>query len=415
MGRGVAYGTRLEAHVLNVPAAQMSLFPDDPEHFLRFAREKAPDLEAYSFVSRQLYGEYLESTLRDHAREADGKRSLTTMVGRALTVRVGENACDVVMDGGAKLTADRVVLALGNYSPANPSVETPEFYTSARYIRDPWVPGAFDVISSGERILLVGTGLTMMDIALDLSERDVARPICAMSRHGLLPQPHVSKPSLASPPSAISDGWPASARSYLREVRQRIRSHQENGGDWREVVGSLRSVTPELWQKLPDMERARFLRHLRPYWDVHRHRAAPVTAEAIDRKITDGHLHIRSGRILRYLSHDDRVEVFYQPRGSRHSERIEMSRVVNCTGPDSDLRRIDDPLLRSLMESGLLTPDPLGLGIATDSQGALIGAEGYPSSRLFLLGPLLKARDWECTAVPELRKHAALLARHLSE
>ncbi len=417
MGRGVAYGTRLEAHLLNVPAGQMSAYPDDPDHFLRHAQERDAELTPASFVSRRLYGEYLEQVLEAAERGAATGARLERVVGTVQGIQLlpDRSGGEITFTDSPPMCAERIVLALGNYSPADPPAPNREFYASERYVRDPWVRGALDRIEPGESVLLIGAGLTMMDIALDLLERGVRLPLRAVSRHGLLPHSHVpaSSRSSADPRPGGIESPPATIAGYLRVVRAQIVAHEARGGDWRDVIGSLRGITPQLWRALPLGERARFLRHVRPYWDVHRHRAAPATAAAVAGAIDSGALIVQAGRILGYTAVSNGVAVEIRPRGSARSEHFDVARVVNCTGPDSDVSRLRDPLIRSLREQGLIRRDALGLGLDTGDTGAVIDADGRPSGILFLVGPLLKARYWESTAVPELRVHAAALASWL--
>ena len=415
-GRGVAYGTRIEAHVLNVPAGGMSALAEDPDHFVRWARTRDDAIRADTFVSRRLYGEYLEGVLREAEQHATRAAHLERLIGvaRDVEVRSDGDSAEVVF-AGARLPADHVVLALGNYSPANPAAVGSEFYETDRYIRDPWVRGSLDVIRSGESVLMLGSGLTMMDIALDLAGRRARLPLFAVSRHGLLPRPHVSEkgqaPADARPPGL--DAPPHTIARYVRLVREHVASRAKSGGDWREVIGALRATTPALWSRLDAIERARFLRHLRPWWDVHRHRAAPETAQAIERMIASGDLSVRAARILGYRPVANEVEVTIRPRGASEAGRVHVDRVINCTGPSSDVRRVGDSLLDALLSRRLLRPDPLGLGVETAAGGALLDAAGRPSRVLYLVGPLLKADHWEATAVPELRQHAARLAERL--
>ncbi len=416
IGRGVAYGTRIEAHVLNVPAAGMSAIADDPDHFLRWARSRNTAIGATTFVSRRLYGEYLESILREAEQQAPRAARLERLVGVARDIEIrGDGGTAEVAFAGARIIATHVVLALGNYSPSNPPAVGGEFYETERYVRDPWVRGALDVVRPGESVLLLGTGLTMMDIALDLSARGARVPLFAVSRHGLLPRPHREVPgpgpSGALPPGL--DAPPHTIARYVRLVRARAEAHERRGGDWREVLAALRPLTPALWSRLDAVERARFLRHVRPWWDVHRHRAAPATAEAIDRMIAAGELSVRAARILGYRSVATEVEVTIRPRGAGEAGRIHVDRVVNCTGPSGDVRRVGDALLDVLLAKRLIRPDPFALGLETSEDGALLDAAGRPSRVLWLVGPLLKAGFWEATAVPELRQHAARLAERL--
>ena len=408
VGRGVAYRTRLEAHVLNVPAGGMSALPDDSEHFLRWARGRDASIGPQTFVSRRLYGEYLDFVLRESEKAATPE-ALERVVGEVLDVESDSGGACLSFADGSKRRFDRVVLALGNYSPANPPSEGADFYTSERYVRDPWIRGSLNVIRPGESVLMLGTGLTALDIALDLAGRGVALPLRAVSRHGLVPHPHAPAAIGAQPPPELVDA-PLTARGLLSAIRSASRSADAN---WRGVVGALRAATPGIWQELPLAERSRFLRHLRPYWDVHRHRAAPATSEAVQRMRDTGELQVRAGRVLRFETTRDGVRVLVQPRGTSRIEALFVERVVNCTGPSSDVARIGDRFLDALCRRGLAVPDALGLGLEVDDELALVGADGRPSEILFLVGPLLKARFWEATGVPELRQHAKSVAERL--
>ncbi len=416
MGRGVAYGTPIEAHVLNVPAGGMSALPDDRDHFVRWARSRDESIRDETFVSRRLYGEYLEALLREaeHGSPRTARLERLVAVARDVEPRPDGESAEVVF-AGARIVADRVVLALGNYSPANPAAVGTEIYETDRYVRDPWIRGALDVVRPGESVLMLGTGLTMMDIALDLARRGARLPLFAVSRHGLLPREHrTAAPSAgadAMPPGL--DRPPRTVARYAKLIRRHIAARAATGGDWREVIGAMRPVTASLWAGLTAEERGRFLRHLRPWWDVHRHRAAPVTAQAIEKMLVSGDLSVRAGRILGYRSVAHEVEATIRPRGASETVRVHVDRIVNCSGPCSDVRRIGDPLLDALLSRKLLRPDPFGLGIETAADGALLDASGRPSRVLYCVGPLLKADYWEATAVPELRQHAARLAERL--
>jgi uncharacterized NAD(P)/FAD-binding protein YdhS len=417
MARGVAYGTNSPAHVLNVPAGRMGACPDDPEGFLRFACERDASITAGSFVPRSLYGDYLEWFLADAERAAGHGVRLDRIVGEVTSVEPDADGAGarVTVSDGSRFHADRVVLALGNYPPEDPPVPDESFYRSPLYVRDPWARGALDAAGSLRSALLIGTGLTMLDIALDLSGRGMRGPIVAVSRHGLLPQPHrLLAPATARhrPPGLQDDR--ATATTYLRSVREHARRLAKEGEDWRPVIDSLRPLTPTLWHALCPLERARFLRHVRPYWETHRHRAAPVAAAALRRLIDDGQLRILAGRVQGYETFTDSARVAVRPRGGDKVEHFIVDRVINCTGPSGDLRTLRDPLIGFLRSREMLRPDELGLGLETADDGALRDARGVPSGVIYYVGPLLKAMHWESTAVPELRVHAARLAATLA-
>jgi uncharacterized NAD(P)/FAD-binding protein YdhS len=417
MARGVAYGTNSPAHVLNVPAGRMGACPDDPEGFLRFAREKDASIAAGSFVARSLYGDYLEWFLADAERAAGHGIRLERIVGEVTSVETDADGAGarVVVSDGTRFHADRVVLALGNYPPEDPAVPEASFYRSPRYVRDPWARGATDSADSLRSVLLIGTGLTMLDIALDLCARGLRGPIVAVSRHGLLPQPHRALPPATARhrPAGLQTAGPT-VRAYLHSVRVHARQLAEEGEDWRAVIDSLRPLTPGLWHALCPRERARFLRHLRPYWEIHRHRAAPVAAAALGRLVDAGQLRVLAGRVQSYETVDDAVRVTVRPRSGDRAERFAVDRVINCTGPSGDLRTLRDPLIDFLRAREMLRPDEFGLGLETADDGALLDARGVPSRVIYYVGPLLKAMHWESTAVPELRVHAARLAATLA-
>lgn len=413
--RGIAYGTRSSHHVLNVPAGNMSAFADAPNDFLDFAQRANPSVTGGTFVPRTLYGQYLEHTLAAAEANASPQTTLERKVGEV--VRIHPNASQAVVEfrDGSRITADRVVLACGNYVGRHASGWSLRLEQDGRYIRDPWAPGVLETIEPGERILMIGTGLTMFDIALELRTRRVRAPILAISRRGLLPASHRSParaPTADSRPPGIESGE-ATALGYLRAVRAHVSALAEQGTDWRDVIASLRSITPLLWRRLPEREQARFLRHARPHWEVHRHRAAPEVHAAVTEMIGTGVLKPMAGRILESRGVDNHVEVRVRPRGGVDVRTLIVDRVINCTGPESDPRRIDDPLIDSLVETGRLTADAHGTGFAVTDQGALIDANGAPSNVLYHVGPLLKSRFWESTAVPELRLHARRMAELL--
>ncbi|AWM42455.1 hydroxyacylglutathione hydrolase [Gemmata obscuriglobus] len=410
MARGVAYGTNSPSHLLNVPAGRMSALPNDPEHFLRFVRQSDPGASPGAFVRRSVYGEYLQHILAE-AEHAAGAGALGRVVGEAVSVVPGFDGVRVTTAAGEELRADRVVLAIGHYPPAPPPGVPRTFLDSQRYVRDPWAAGALAAVPRDQPALLVGTGLTAADVALDLHAAGLPGAI-AVSRRGLLPRPHdpsVPAPDSSHVPSGMGDG-PRSLRAHVRAVRRCVREVTTGGGNWRQVIDALRPYTPRLWQSLGTADRHRFFRHLRPYWDAHRHRLAPAAGAAIDDLVASGWLAVCAGRFTRFDEHPSGVEVAFAPKGGGAERTVRVGAVVNCTGPATNALGAGDPLLADLLARGAARPDPLGLGIEVAPDGAVVGADGAPSSVLYYVGPFLRARDGEGTAVPELRAHAARTA-----
>ncbi len=420
MGRGLAYGTRSEQHVLNVPVGRMSALAALPDDFLRFVTEQDPGVTAASFVSRQLYGEYLEFVLERAARAAAPgvtlERVVTEVTGAAPTA--DEARAVVTFDDGRRVVADRVVLAVGNYAPAHPSLDDRAFLQHPAYVGDPWLPGALEVVRRDVPVLLIGTGLTMIDIALELRARGRTAPMIAISRRGLLPQPHRDHGAPPDPlalPRTLVDG-PPTAHHHARAVRAWIRELAAAGIDWRDAFVALRPATAALWHRLDARERARFLRHLRPFWEVHRHRAAPRPAALLARMIQDGELQAVAGRLLAIEGGaEGGLEIALRRRGQAEPSALAVGAAVNCTGPCTDVHTLDEPLVDALRAQGILRPDALGLGAEVDAGGGLVDASGVPSRVFAVIGPLLRARDWEATAVPELRVYAERVAQRIAD
>jgi uncharacterized NAD(P)/FAD-binding protein YdhS len=410
---GVAYQTPAASHTLNVPAGRMSAFEDDPDDFLRFVRLREPSLTGGSFVPRRLYGEYLTETL-ERARRESGL-SLLRVAGEVVAIEEKPEDLVLRLGDGRVLKADHAVVAIGNYPPSDPPAADLALAESIRYARDPWSRDALET-DRDEDVLLVGTGLTMCDIALALRDADHQGRIHAISRRGLLPQPHrvsAKPPPHLDRPQTI-DEWPGTALGMLRGLRREVRDKGRGAVDWREVVTSIRHDTPALWQRLDTDERRRFLDHLRPYWETHRHRSSPETALGVAELIEAGRLHVIAGRLERLSDDGDAVLVTFSRRGTTTLESLRVGKVLNCSGPDTDLARVRDPLVAALRRDGLIRPDELGLGLDSDEDGRVIAADGRTSSRLSLVGPLRKGRLWENTAVPELRVEAKRMSERLA-
>lgn len=415
--RGVAYSTDHPLHLLNVPAGRMGALTDDEGHFLGWLRRADPSVTGDAFVSRKRYGDYLEWLLDDATSRPAANGEIVRRAGDVVDVSLAGATATLALRDGESIEADRVVLALGNLPPRDP-FSAGRLNGDPRYLRDAWAPnGLAQLPKTTKPILLVGSGLTMVDAVLALRGAGHESRFVSVSRHGRLPLSHrdwPAKPPVVDPPHALED-WDGSTRTLVRAVRDASRAASRSGLDWRDVVNGLRPVTPQLWHRMPPRERARFVRHVRPFWETHRHRMSTRISEEINRLIATRELSIVAGRVTDVAPGAESITVSVRRRDAGATERYEAGALVNCTGPDGDYSRLREPLVVSLREHGALSPDPLGLGVVTDCEGSLIDARGVASSVLFTLGSSRKADSWESTAVPELRVQAARLARRLHE
>jgi uncharacterized NAD(P)/FAD-binding protein YdhS len=402
VGRGVAYSAVDPSLLLNVRASNMSALPDEPDHFTRWLERRG--LPADGFVPRIIYGEYLAELL--HETQATAPDRLRIVQGEAVHVEASSDDVIIGLADGSTVAADALVLAIGNLPPTPPDHLDPDRMPPGTYASDPWQASIADDLADEDVVLIVGTGLTMIDAALYLDKRGFGGRIVALSRRGLIPRAHATG---APVHGGLSERPPIEVTKLVREVRGRA---AEIG--WRAAVDELRPYNRSMWLAATEQQRARFLRHLRPWWEVHRHRIAPPVADRLEQMRDEGRLHIVAGRTLGFAAFDGGVRLHWRPRGSDAVEELQVRRVINCSGPQIDVARTGEPLLRQLRAAGLIAPDAARLGLAVDRMGRLIRADGAASERLFALGPLTRGTFWEITAVPDIRVQTWELARWLS-
>ena len=389
-GLGAAYSTNDPAHLLNIPAETMGAWADDPEDFV-----KTSGAAAGSFAERRHYGRYLRSILDDAVSSGHVKVIADRAIGAALT----EDGWTVSLDSGQEIASRALVLAMGNQSPAGlPSLDSADH----RVIDNPWGDRARAAIDDAAArqldVLILGTSLTMVDVALSLAAAGHQGRILALSRRGKIP--------LRNNGDADSTvEWSELPKPRIRAIAQWLRRRSSEFG-WRSAVDSLRPHSHRLWQSLPAAEKRLFLRFGRPWWDIHRHRVAPEVGQQVDALIDEGQLEITAGKLVDVRSTDDGIEVTYRKRGRDRPEAPQrFGYIFNCTGPLGDISRTRDPLLRGLLDSGFAVPDELAIGLEVDER-----SRARPGERLWALGTLSKGRYWEMIAVPDIRNQAAAVA-----
>lgn len=408
-GPGLAHGRAAPDHLLNVPAGRMGAFHDDPTDFLEWLRSSSQIPAWEDFLPRLTYGAYLRQRLGECVRGADAAVGVEVVPDTVASVHRDRDGFAVRLSGARTLRADHVVLATGNSAPAPlPGIDA-RLVADGRHIADPWASGALAAIGAHRRVLLVGTGLTMVDVALSLTSagrRGVH--IEAISRHGLLPRSHrITR----CPPAPPLHPLPATALGLMRRVRAHVRATEAAGGDWRGAIDSLRSSTPELWRALPVEERRRLLRHAARHWEVHRHRMAPELDRRLRALARAGTITITRARLERARAGAGTdVIATLAPAGGGPAIDRTVDAVVNCTGPCGDIDRVCPPVLAQLRTAGLVRPDTLHLSIDTDRGGRVIGAGGVPVPGLYAVGPLRRGEGWETTAIPEIRQHGHQVA-----
>jgi uncharacterized NAD(P)/FAD-binding protein YdhS len=401
-GPGLAYGGVERSNLLNVRASNMSAFPDAPEDFVRWLDRRERGDHKTSFVSRPRYGAYIEDVLARAARGAWGR--LKRVRAEVTACRRVDDAWLLERENGEAIGADAVVLAMGNGPSVTPSV----FEVGNVPVVDAWDRGALGPVPRGGDVLIIGAGLTMIDVALALSRQKRMGVIYALSRRGLLPRSHLAD---ASAPTPETLSLPGQLSDALKVFRREVRAIASRGEPWQYAIDRLRARTPDLWRRLSLEQQRRFLRHLRPWWDVHRHRAAPQIAKQVEELQAAGRLRVLAGEIVNAQRNARMIEVQHRQRGSMVRHRLVVARVINCTGASLEAANVANPLLQQLLADGLVRAHPSGLGLDVDAGGRLLDRWGAPHATMVTLGPLTQGAFWECTAVPEIRLRAAELAQ----
>ena len=403
LGRGLAYSTDLSDHILNVRASNMSAFADDPNHFVRWLRARnipIDDPMTY-FAPRRVYGEYLGEVLNNAQKENNPSGRLRVVDEQCVGVVQHGEYLEVRLANGSSVATQQCVLATGHdcFTGLSHSLLVP-----SKANRAP-LPKPTD------RVLIVGTGLSMVDTCLSLLFNGHKGQIVAVSRRGLLPAVH-SKTSpvvLQQADVPLGSGVP----EFVRWFRDLVRSTERRGGGWRDVVDGLRPHNQSIWQSWSDVSKRQFLRHLKAWWDIHRHRMAPQVSERLSEAIADGRLRVIAGRVLDVRAERKGSAAGLQRRNSQIVEEIRVAQIYDCAGVIGNPEKSSNPLIRSLLAAGTARADRLHIGLDVSSEGALISQQGIRNDRIFAVGPLTRAAFLEIEAIPDIRVQCQRLATAL--
>jgi uncharacterized NAD(P)/FAD-binding protein YdhS len=403
IGRGLAYHTGNPEHLLNVRVANMSALPDEPDHFWRWltSREGVPTPcpDPYCFVARRIYGDYIASLLMT----SKGRSSHRLTIVQGTCVDVGEAPGEVTrLDDGRFFAGDIAVLATGH-----------DIRSCSPGYADPWLPPSSAGIDRDATILILGSGLTMVDYVQSVVQDGHRGPIVTMSRRGLLPKPHRRVDPIRFEEADVPFG--AGVGHLLRWIRSRTDAHVARGGDWRSIIDGLRPYTQRLWRELPPASKRRFLEHARAWWDVHRHRMAPEVEARITDALYAGRLTVMAAKVTGIEPNEAGARVLYRRRGQSNVLSMQVGAIVDCTGIVKYPHASANPAVRSLFDRGLARADPLHIGIETNADCAIVNHGGVASRRLFAVGPLTRAAFWEIIAIPDIRNQCAELAAKLAD
>lgn len=422
LGCGVAYSATDPDHRINVPASRMTVIAEEPGAFEAWMRETdtlASDPSAIwhdgsAFPQRAVFGRYVSELV---AKAASARPDVALSHHPSIVIDIAARAGGFLLRlaDGAALPVDVAVLAVSHPPPALPPALSAAQAAGAPLIADPWQHRALDVIPADARVVVVGTGLTMADTVSTLARRGHRGPIVAVSRRGLLSRGHAFKNVVARDWFATASP-PRTAREACRTVRAQVSAAAAAGQPWQAVFDDIRAHAPRLWAALSETERSRLVRHVRPFWDVHRFRVAPQAEAAIAALRAAGQLTIRAASLRGADWDGTQLHVHVHPRGAPASElvTIDADVAVIVTGPAHAGVISTNPALTALARAGLVRPDSLGLGLDVDERGLAIGRDGTVHGHLFVAGPLARARVGELMGLPQVSEHAALVAEMVS-
>ena len=423
LGRGEAYSAVELGHTLNGNAARMSVDPDNADDLSDWLtehiagggwpesdRQQVPVSEL--FPPRGLFGVYVQQRLAE-AREQGRARgsSVTHVQGEAVDLEIDRDGARLSLADGRQLRGAVAVLATGMF----PAARTPQTRSSGLNAAalDPWDVAAMAGLDPQARVLIIGSGLTMVDAVVSLEQAGHRGPIEVFSRHGLLP--HVRRQPPAWEDFLAANLSIRSPRQLLRALRQQCRAAQARGIDWQAPLDTVRVHIGRLWSQASDVQRRQFVRHVRPWWESHHHRSPPLSAELVARLHAEGRLRIHAAAYQGLEPDEDGgLAIRLRYRGSQQSVCLAGDALINSSGIEYDWRRVARPLPRQLLARGLVTPGPLALGISATAEGAVHNAGGQASERLFALGPPLRGLWWESTAVTDVALQAKALAARLA-
>lgn len=417
MSKGIAYQPYSKSLLLNVTTAKMSAFPHEPNHFLDWVLDQGEysnierELLANSFLSRALYGEYLASLWEKAKKIAVEKKiQVQEIIDSAHDLNTIDDKCLVYLENQKAIEVDDCILATGNLLPGNPVIENTAFFESTNYFQNPWEKASVIDANKPFPVLLIGNGLTMIDSVLGLIENGYKGSIYTISPNGFHILPHRHGNLKYQQLTEEMEGK-TSLNDLARLVIRHIKLVRRFGISAEPIIDSLRGKSQKIWMGLSLDEKKRFMSKYRHYWGIARHRIPMQIHDKISQLKFEEKLKIRAGKIINIEERDNIILVSYFDKIQKENKKILVSRVINCTGPESNITKSSSSLLKNCLRKGIISQDELNLGINADpSFYNVLNSKGEKLENVFTLGSNLRGELWESTAVNELRSQADTLA-----
>jgi uncharacterized NAD(P)/FAD-binding protein YdhS len=421
ISKGVAYNPYSNKLLLNVVTSKMSIFDDEPNDFLDWVMSKEPyknedrEILSQSFLSRKLYGEYLTETWEEYINIAINKNiKLNIFNDTAIDIAINNSIITITTKNNQKIISDYCILATGNDIPKNPNIKNNDFYYSKHYFKNPWDINSVIDINNNLPILIIGNGLTMVDTVLGLIEKGFKGEIYSISPNGfnILSHKHIGLKY-----TKINDELNTKLSLYelVKLVNKHIKNVRKYGISAEPIIDAIRPHVQEIWQNLSLSEKKLFMSRLRHLWGVARHRIPQHIQEKIQTLRLNNKLHIISGKLINMEDFYSYVGVEYIDKKRNAFNKLKVSRVINCTGPNTIIKdNPEDDFLKQCLIKGIIKQDELNLGICADTKTLKVKNNNDEiHNNLFAIGTLLRGELWETTAINELRKQSEIIVNYI--
>ncbi len=410
LGGGLAYGGDDPVHRVNVPATRMSLLPEDPDHFARWLEASGVlvgDAQALAggeaYPRRREFGRYVAQSVAPYVA-AGAIRHVRSRVVSLKRHGVGWLLTD---EAGAVFRADLVVIAT-THCPSTLPPPLRSLATDPRVIADPLIDNVVAPIGADERVLILGAGLTAADLVAALDAQGHRGPITLVSRRGLRAR---GRSLNACPPDGDFLNPPLrTATALLRRVRNAIRVCESLGGSWQSTIEAVRNQGQDIWRALDPDARRRVVRHLRPFWDAHRFRAAPQIEAILDARLRSGSLALKRARLGTVSADEQELSVELRDLRAGTTETRRFDRLIVAIGPSHRDILVSQPFLAELAAAGVIALDPTQLGLRTSRDGRAVHADGRADPTLFIAGPLARGTFGELMGLPQVSLYAQFIA-----
>jgi len=417
LAKGIAYSSYSNKHLLNVPARNMSAFQDKSDDFLKWIKNhdtygaldqnEVPGM----FLPRNIYGKYLKEIFDNAIRKKGDNVSIEFIHDEAIDIEIVNEKATIYFSVSPSITVDKIVLAMGNHDPRHPDFKNDQFVNHKKYYPNPWLNEAVSHPEKDEQVLIIGNGLTMVDVVLGLREKNFNGKIYSLSPHGFKILPHRKFEPYTGLMEELKP--PYNLELLVKTFRSHVKKLREKGVTGEAVVDSLRPLTQKIWITLTLKEKERFMYHLRHMWGVARHRLPMDVHKFIQQMVLDDKLEIIAGKISSMKDSNNKIEVVINRKKLPEPMTIQIGRIINCTGPESDINKMSSRLIQNLIETQLVLTGDLKMGFQATPDGHILQKDGSISPTLFTIGSWLKGVLWESTAVPELRVQAKKMAEIL--